>query len=165
MNATPADTANIASLAPPHLSLDFVSDIACPWCAVGLAALEKAMGSVSGELKVELRFQPFELNPAMPPGGEDIVEHLVRKYQITPAQIEQNQQHLYQRGAEAGFAFTPGARFFLDGSGDRMARLSFSSLPARRIDDGVRRLVDAVGEWRRGRHSRPGPDRVDTLVV
>ena len=110
MNTTPAPTAGNASGAPVHLSLDFVSDIACPWCAVGLAALDKAISHVSGELVVELRFQPFELNPAMPPGGEDIGEHLARKYQITPAQIEQNQQHLYQRGAEAGFTFTPGAR-------------------------------------------------------
>ena len=92
------------------LSLDFVSDIACPWCAVGLAALEKAIDSVRDELGVELRFQPFELNPGMPAGGEDIIEHLTHKYQITPAQVEQNQQHLYQRGADAGFIFTPGAR-------------------------------------------------------
>ncbi len=94
----------------PTLSLDFVSDIACPWCAVGLAALEKAIDSVRDDVKVELHFQPFELNPGMPPAGEDIVEHLGRKYRITPEQIEQNQQHLYQRGAEAGFEFTPGAR-------------------------------------------------------
>ncbi len=92
------------------LTLDFVSDIACPWCAVGLAALEKAIGSVSDDVRVELHFQPFELNPDMQPGGEDITEHLTRKYQITPAQVEQNQQHLYQRGADAGFEFTPGAR-------------------------------------------------------
>ncbi len=93
-----------------RLTLDFVSDIACPWCAVGLAALEKAIDRVSDELDVDLHFQPFELNPGMPPGGEDTIEHLARKYQISPAQIEQNQQHLYQRGAEAGFHFTPGAR-------------------------------------------------------
>ncbi len=92
------------------LNLDFVSDVACPWCAVGLAALEQAIGSVSDEVKVELHFQPFELNPDMQPGGEDIIAHLTRKYRITPAQVEQNQQHLYQRGADAGFAFTPGAR-------------------------------------------------------
>jgi predicted DsbA family dithiol-disulfide isomerase len=110
MNTTHTDTASQSGNAGSALTLDFVSDIACPWCAVGLAALEKAIASVNGELKVDLRFQPFELNPAMPPEGEDITEHLARKYQITPAQIEQNQQHLYQRGAEAGFTFTPGAR-------------------------------------------------------
>ncbi|MEO0317427.1 MAG: hypothetical protein RL404_1104 [Pseudomonadota bacterium] len=99
-----------ATTANTPLTLDFVSDVACPWCAVGLAALEKAIDSVRDELDVALHFQPFELNPGMPPGGEDIIEHLTRKYQITPAQVEQNQQHLYQRGADAGFQFTPGAR-------------------------------------------------------
>ena len=69
------------------LTLDFVSDIACPWCAVGLAALEKAINSVSDELDVALHFQPFELNPGMQAGGEDIIEHLTRKYQITPEQV------------------------------------------------------------------------------
>jgi len=73
---------------------------------------------------------------------------------------------LLPRALRHGVAFTPGARFFLDdGAGDRTARLSFSSLPARRIEDGVRRLVEALGEWRRGRHARPGPGRIDTLVV
>ncbi len=105
-----AITAKPAMTKPNTLTLDFVSDIACPWCAVGLAALEKAIDSVKDDVRVELHFQPFELNPGMPPGGEDIIEHLGRKYRITPEQIEQNQQHLYQRGAEAGFEFTPGAR-------------------------------------------------------
>ena len=85
--------------------IDFVSDIACPWCAVGLASLEQAMERVSDEVKVELHFQPFELNPDMAPEGEDIVEHLSRKYRITPEQVEQNQQHLRERGASVGFEF------------------------------------------------------------
>ena len=55
-------------------------------------------------------------------------------------------------------SFTPGARFFLDGSGEGTARLSFSSVPARRIDEGVRRLAEAIGDWRRSRSARPAPD-------
>jgi len=61
--------------------------------------------------------------------------------------------------------FTPGARFFLDGSGERTARLSFSSVPVRRIDDGVRRLAEAVADWRRSGSARPAPERVEALVV
>ncbi len=91
------------------LNIDFVSDVACPWCAVGLAALEKAIGKVSDEISVRLHFQPFELNPAMPAGGEDTIEHLTRKYGISAEQVMQNQQHLHERGAQAGF------RFNLDG--------------------------------------------------
>ncbi len=87
------------------VKIDFVSDIACPWCAVGLAALEQAIARVNGEITVALHFQPFALNTDMPPGGEDIVDHLTRKYRITPEQVAQNHAHLHQRGAQAGFDF------------------------------------------------------------
>ncbi len=92
------------------IRIDFVSDIACPWCAVGLASLEQAIARVQDELKVELHFQPFELNPDMGPDGEDIVEHLSNKYRITAEQVEQNQQHLRERGASVGFEFNLAGR-------------------------------------------------------
>jgi predicted DsbA family dithiol-disulfide isomerase len=87
------------------LKIDFVSDIACPWCAVGLASLERAIGRLGDEFSVSLHFQPFELNPDMPPEGEDIVEHLMRKYQITAEQVAQNHAHIRERGAAVGFSF------------------------------------------------------------
>lgn len=87
------------------MKIDFVSDIACPWCAVGLNALELALQRLDGELAVEIEFQPFELNPMMPPEGEDTVEHLKRKYGIDEAQIAANQAVLRERGAAVGFAF------------------------------------------------------------
>ena len=62
------------------MRIDFVSDVACPWCAVGLFSLEEALRRIGAQLQVELHFQPFELNPQMPPQGEDAVEHLARKY-------------------------------------------------------------------------------------
>ena len=58
-----------------HFKIDFVSDVACPWCAVGLGALEQALEELRNEVTADLHFQPFELNPHMPPGGEDLVEH------------------------------------------------------------------------------------------
>ena len=52
------------------MRIDFVSDVACPWCAVGLNALERALARTDGALgEVELNMQPFELNPTMPPEG------------------------------------------------------------------------------------------------
>lgn len=87
------------------IKIDFVSDIACPWCAVGLASLEQAIKRVGNEVSVSLHFQPFELNPNMPPEGEDILEHLMRKYQITAEQVEQNHEHIRDRGAAVGFSF------------------------------------------------------------
>jgi len=87
------------------LKIDFVSDVACPWCAVGLNALERALERVGPELDAELHFQPFELNPTMPPEGADTVEYLSNKYGITPEQIARNQANIRARGAEVGFAF------------------------------------------------------------
>jgi predicted DsbA family dithiol-disulfide isomerase len=92
------------------IKIDFVSDIACPWCAVGLASLEQAIERVHGEVSVALHFQPFELNPDMPPEGEDIVEHLTRKYGITPEQVDQNQRQIAERGAAVGFTFNMDGR-------------------------------------------------------
>ena len=92
------------------IKIDFVSDIACPWCAVGLGALEQAIANVKDQVKVELHFQPFELNPKMVPEGQDIVEHLTQKYQMTPEQVAQNQEMIRQRGADVGFVFNMGGR-------------------------------------------------------
>jgi Predicted dithiol-disulfide isomerase involved in polyketide biosynthesis len=87
------------------VKIDFVSDVACPWCAVGLAALERAMANIGGDLQVELHFQPFELNPDMAPEGESIADHLGRKYGLTPEQLAQNGESLRQRGEALGFVF------------------------------------------------------------
>ncbi len=87
------------------MKIDFVSDVVCPWCAIGLAALEQALARIGDGLPVELHFQPFELHPRMPPEGEDIVEHLARKYGSTPAQIEASQEAIRARGEALGFTF------------------------------------------------------------
>jgi predicted DsbA family dithiol-disulfide isomerase len=87
------------------MKIDFVSDVACPWCAVGLHSLEEALRRVGPELKVDLHFQPFELNPQMPPEGEDTIEHLARKYGASPERLAATREMLRQRGAEVGFTF------------------------------------------------------------
>jgi predicted DsbA family dithiol-disulfide isomerase len=84
------------------VKIDFVSDVACPWCAIGLAALERAMANVGGDLQVELHFQPFELNPDMGPQGESIAEHLGKKYGMSAEQLAQNGEALRQRGEALG---------------------------------------------------------------
>ena len=87
------------------IKIDFVSDVACPWCAVGLKSLEAAMARIGEDLQVELHFQPFELNPQMPAEGEDAVEHLTRKYGISAEQAAQNGEAIRVRGAALGFEF------------------------------------------------------------
>lgn len=93
-----------------QLKIDFVSDIACPWCAVGLFSLEKALDRLQGEVTADLHFQPFELNPDMGLGGQDLGEHLTQKYGSTAEQQAQIRQTITARGAEVGFAFAPGGR-------------------------------------------------------
>ncbi|MDP2986668.1 DsbA family oxidoreductase [Hydrogenophaga sp.] len=92
------------------LKIDFVSDVSCPWCAVGLGALEEALGKLQGEVSAELHFQPFELNPKMPAEGQDIGEHLTQKYGSTAEQQVQIRETIRARGAEVGFAFNPEGR-------------------------------------------------------
>jgi predicted DsbA family dithiol-disulfide isomerase len=87
------------------IKIDFVSDVVCPWCAVGLSALEQAIARVGDELQVELHFQPFELNPQMAAEGEDVGEHLTRKYGISEAQVAQNGEAIRARGEALGFTF------------------------------------------------------------
>lgn len=94
----------------PVVRIDFVSDVACPWCAVGLNALEQAIERLQGAVQVDLHFQPFELNPRMAPEGEDADEHLARKYGLDAAQLARNREVLRQRGAEVGFVFGHRAR-------------------------------------------------------
>ena len=92
------------------MKIDFVSDIACPWCAVGLNALEIALERLGGDVPVALHFQPFELNPQMSAQGEDAVAYLSAKYGISAEQIARNQAAIRERGAAEGFAFGPRGR-------------------------------------------------------
>lgn len=94
----------------PPLKIDFVSDVSCPWCAVGLAGLETALQRLQPGITAELRFQPFELNPQMGPEGEDVGEHLTKKYGSTPEQQAQIRETIRARGAAAGFAFNQAGR-------------------------------------------------------
>ena len=93
------------------LKIDFVSDIACPWCAVGLASLERALQRLQADgIHAQVHFQPFQLNPQMGPEGQDLAEHLTEKYGSTPAQQAANWQALCQRAAAVGFEFRPEGR-------------------------------------------------------
>ena len=86
------------------LKIDFVSDVSCPWCAIGLKSLETALARIP-EAAAEIHFQPFELNPNMGKEGQDITEHIAEKYGSTPEQQEQSREMIRQRGAAVGFTF------------------------------------------------------------
>ncbi len=93
---------------PVPLRIDFVSDVACPWCAVGLASLQRALQKLEGSAQAEIHLQPFELNPNLAPEGEDASEHIMRKYGINEAQMEANRAAIRERAAALGFAYNVG---------------------------------------------------------
>jgi predicted DsbA family dithiol-disulfide isomerase len=90
---------------PQLMKIDFVSDVSCPWCAIGLHSLEKALERVGDEVVADVTFQPFELNPQMDPEGQDINEHLAEKYGATSEQSQQTREMIRARGADVGFTF------------------------------------------------------------
>jgi predicted DsbA family dithiol-disulfide isomerase len=100
----------IVDAAGTPMRIDFVSDVSCPWCAIGLAALEQALANLGDGLAADIHFQPFELNPQLGPEGEEITEHLQKKYGLSDAQLAENQERIRARGAELGFTFGMGMR-------------------------------------------------------
>ncbi|WP_019449991.1 DsbA family oxidoreductase [Cupriavidus sp. BIS7] len=87
------------------LRIDFVSDIACPWCAIGLTSLQQALARLGGEVDAELVIHPFELNPNIPPEGQPVLEYVSTKYGSTAEQLAERHAMIRERGASVGFAF------------------------------------------------------------
>lgn len=90
------------------LRIDFVSDVVCPWCVVGLRSLQQALASLGPDIEVDIHFQPFELNPDMPAEGENTSEHVARKYGANPERSAASRQAIRDAGAALGFAFNYG---------------------------------------------------------
>ena len=90
---------------PIAIKIDFVSDVSCPWCIIGLKALEQALANLDGKVSAEIHFQPFELNPQMPAEGEGVAEHIRKKYGSTPEQFAANRENIRERGEALGFVF------------------------------------------------------------
>ena len=89
-----------------RLRIDIVSDVVCPWCIIGLKALEQAIERVADTITIDMKFQPFELNPSMPPDGQDVLEHLTQKYGGTEEDMQRNREAIRLRGEQLGFTFS-----------------------------------------------------------
>lgn len=87
----------------PIVQVDIVSDVVCPWCIVGFRQLDQAL-TRTGFL-ANLRWHPFELNPNMPPEGQNLREHIMEKYGSTSEQSQQARAQLTSLGTELGFTF------------------------------------------------------------
>lgn len=116
-----------------QLKIDFVSDVSCPWCAIGLQSLQQALERLRGEVDAELHFQPFELNPQMPEQGQDAVEHLTEKYGITPEQARENGEMIRERGAALGFEFRMDLRKRVYNTFDAHRLLHWAGLEGRQL--------------------------------
>lgn len=84
------------------IKIDFVSDVSCPWCVIGLKGLEQALDRIDS-VEAELRFRPFELNPDMPREGQRLVDYAAQKYGSTPQQLNERRAMIRERAAELGF--------------------------------------------------------------
>lgn len=87
------------------IKIDVVSDVVCPWCIIGYKRLEQAIQELGLEDKIELEWQPFELNPNMPAEGENLRQHLAKKYGTTPEDSVRARDNLTNLGKEVGFDF------------------------------------------------------------
>ena len=113
------------------MKIDFVSDVTCPWCAIGLTALLAALDRLGDTVQAEIHPQPFELNPGMPPQGEDIAQYMGRKYGLTAEQIAERRAVIVGRGAAVGFAF--GARTHVWNTFDAHRLLHWAGLQGRAL--------------------------------
>ena len=124
------------------LKIDFVSDVSCPWCVIGLKALEQALDRVSGEVTADIHFQPFELNPQMPAQGQDVTEHIAQKYGATAEQSARNREAIRARGAALGFTFNMDKRSRIYNTFDAHRLLHWAELEGRQREL-KQRLFDA----------------------
>lgn len=87
----------------PKVSVDIWSDVMCPWCAVGYTQFAKAVEQLKGELEVDVRFMPFELNPDLPPEGKDQAKHLAEVYGRSEQDVAAMRAQMQQVAERAGF--------------------------------------------------------------
>ena len=97
---------------PVPVKIDFVSDVSCPWCVIGLKSLEQALQRLDGKVAAEIHFQPFELNPEMPPEGQGNDEYLQQKYGSVPEQFAKNREAIRARCEALGFDFRKRERIY-----------------------------------------------------
>ena len=85
------------------ITIDFVSDVSCPWCVIGLKGLMEALDRVGDLVAADIRFQPFELNPHLPPQGQKLLDYVAQKYGSTPQQFRERRAAIRDRAANLGF--------------------------------------------------------------
>jgi predicted DsbA family dithiol-disulfide isomerase len=116
-----------------HLRIDFVSDVACPWCAIGLYGLQEALQRTGEDIAADINFRPFELNPEMGSTGQNIDEHIGQKYGSAPGQLEASRRMLRERAAGVGFALNSNAASRIYNTFDAHRLLHWASSEGRQL--------------------------------
>jgi predicted DsbA family dithiol-disulfide isomerase len=119
---------------PQPLRIDFVSDVACPWCVIGLRSLLTALEAMRGEIEAELRFWPFELNPDIAPEGENVTEHVQKKYGSSAERSAAVRQAIKDNGAALGFTFNYGPDSRIWNTFDAHRLLHWAALEGRQLE-------------------------------
>ncbi|MBO9500023.1 MAG: DsbA family oxidoreductase [Novosphingobium sp.] len=115
----------------PKIGVDIWSDVMCPWCAVGYTQFAKAVEALKGELDVEVRWMPFELNPDLPPEGKDQAKHLAEVYGRTPEDVAAMRAQMQATAARAGFPMDyTGPR---DSSGEEPPAMMWNTFEAHKL--------------------------------
>jgi predicted DsbA family dithiol-disulfide isomerase len=109
------------------VAVDIWSDVMCPWCAVGYTQFAKAAEALKGELDVEVRWMPFELNPDLPPEGKDQQKHLAEVYGRSPEEVEAMRTQMQATAARAGFPMD------YAGEGEEPAAMMWNTFEAHKL--------------------------------
>lgn len=117
----------MADAGPRRMSIDIYSDVMCPWCIIGYGQLQKALDELSGEIEAEIRWRPFELNPDMPPEGEEQAAHIQRKYNRTAEQTQA------VRGQMRSVAEQAGVSLEFSGEGEAPPAMMWNTFEAHRL--------------------------------
>lgn len=84
------------------LDIDVVSDVMCPWCFIGKRRLERALAT-RPDVRVDIRWRPYQLDPTIPEGGMDRQTYLSNKF--GPERARQVYGTIEEAGAAEGIAF------------------------------------------------------------
>lgn len=116
----------------PPLRIDIVSDVMCPWCAIGFGQLTRAL--VQTGVAHEIHWHPFEINPDMPPEGRDRFAYLAAKYGSDRDQSEATHARMTALGADVGFEFDFGDGFWVHNTFNAHQLLHWAGTQGRQQD-------------------------------
>ena len=109
------------------LTVDIWSDVMCPWCAIGYTQFAQALEQLEGEIEVETRFMPFELNRDLGPEGKLQDKHLAEVYGRSPEEVAQMRSTLEAAADKAGFPMD------YDGEGEPPPAMMWNTLEAHKL--------------------------------